>query len=95
MIKVVAKQFIRSGKGEELKNIVADLVAETRKEEGCISYQLFQDVNDDNVFTFIEEWQSQDALRSHMKAKHFVEAMPKLAGIQEKETEINVYTLVI
>ena len=93
MIKVVAKQTIKEGKIEEFKKVVAHLVAETRKEEGCIVYELFQDVSDNNVFTFIEEWQSQEFLKNHMKAKHFLEAMPLLAEIRVKDSEINVYTL--
>ena len=95
MIKVIAKQFIRDGKVEEFKKVVTVLLAETKKEEGCIAYQLFQDLNNNDIFTFIEEWQSQEALQSHMKSKHFVEAMPKLNELREKDSEINVYTLVM
>ena len=95
MVKVVAKSTNKEGTLEEFKSVVAHLVAETRKEEGCISYQLFQDVKDRNVFTFIEEWQSQEALQSHMKSKHFTEAMPKLAQVREKDSEVNIYTLLM
>lgn len=95
MIKVIAKQTIKEDKIEEFKSIVSELVAKTREEEGCIFYQLFQDVKDKKTLTFLEEWQSMEALQTHMQSPHFKEAMPKLALLQEKEGEISVCTLVI
>ena len=93
MIKVVAKSTIQEDKIEEYKKIVAGLIAETRKEEGCLVYELFQDVNNSNIFTFIEEWTTREALQNHMKSRHFTEAMPKLNEIRAKESEVNLYTL--
>jgi quinol monooxygenase YgiN len=95
MIKVIAKITIKPDMTDDLKNIVPGLVAETRKENGCLSYQLFQDIKVKNVFAMIEEWENQEALDKHMNSKHFQEAIPKIVAIQEKDIEINVYTLVI
>jgi quinol monooxygenase YgiN len=95
MIKVIAKITIKPDLTDTLKNIVPGLVAETRKESGCISYQLFQDINQKNVFAFIEEWENEESLEKHMNSKHFQEGIPKIAAIQEKEMEVNICTLVI
>ena len=95
MIKVVAKQTIKEDKVEACKAIIVGLVEETRKEEGCIVYELYQDIKNKNVLTFIEEWESMDALKRHMNSKHFLESMPKITAIQEKEAEVNIYTLAI
>ncbi|HEY8908721.1 MAG TPA: putative quinol monooxygenase [Desulfosporosinus sp.] len=95
MIKVTAKMVIKDDMAEELKSSVLELVAETRKEAGCLVYQLFQDVNNQKVFTFVEEWESTEALEKHLNSKHFKEAGPKLAKVLEKDMEINVYTLVM
>ena len=95
MIKVIAKQTIKADQVGNFKKLVVELVAETRKEEGCISYQLFQDVNNSSILAFIEEWQSPEALQSHMKSKHFLAAMPKLAELREKESEVNIYSAVM
>ena len=95
MIKVVARQTIQEGKTGEFKSLVVHLVEETRKEEGCIAYQLCQDVKDETTFAFIEEWQSREALDNHMKSKHFVETMPKLDEIRKKASEVTIYTLVM
>ena len=95
MIKVIAKLTIKEDKIEELMSIIPELVAETRKEDGCISYQLFQDVKNKKMLSFVEDWESNEALQRHMKSKHFQEAMPKIAELQEKEMELSVCTLVI
>lgn len=95
MIKVFAKLELKENKMEEFRDLVIELIAETRNENGCMTYQLFQDVNKQNVFTFTEEWVNQEALQSHLHSKHFQENIPKLAEIQEKELEINICTLVI
>ncbi|MCO1601876.1 putative quinol monooxygenase [Desulfosporosinus nitroreducens] len=95
MIKVIAKLTIKEDKIEELKSIIPELVAETRKEDGCLSYQLFQDVKNKKMLSFVEDWVSNEALQRHINSKHFQEAMPKIAELQEKEMELSVCTLVI
>lgn len=95
MIKIVAKFTVKEDKIEEFKNIAGELVAETRKEKGCISYELFQELNDAKGLTFIEEWENQDTLDCHMESKHFNEIFPKLAAIQEKDPDVIMYRLLL
>lgn len=95
MIKVVAKQTIKEDKVEACKDIITGLVEATRKEEGCITYELYEDIKKKNILTFIEEWESMEALKSHMNSKHFLEAMPKITAMREKEVEVDIYTLAI
>ena len=95
MIKVIAKMTIKEGLADELMSSIQELVSETRKETGCIVYQLFADSNNQKVFTFVEEWDSNEALAEHLSSKHFKDASAKLANILEKDMEISVGTLVI
>jgi quinol monooxygenase YgiN len=93
MIKVVAKQFIKHGMLEEFLPIAKALVEMTNKNDpGCISYEMFQDVSDPLVVTVIESWDNQEALDKHMRAAHFLEAIPKIGGCCEKPAEINLYS---
>jgi quinol monooxygenase YgiN len=95
MIKVIAKITIKEDSIDTFKETAVKLVAETRREFGCMSYQLYSDVNIKNEFTFVEEWANPDALQNHMKAKHFQDAMAKFADLSEKEMDISVCTLLI
>ncbi|SHI23504.1 Quinol monooxygenase YgiN [Sporobacter termitidis DSM 10068] len=92
MIKVVAKQYIKDGSLEEFLPVAKALVEETnKKDEGCLKYEMYQDLSDPLVVTVIEEWESQEVLDKHMKAKHFTDAMPKIGALCEKSADINIY----
>lgn len=95
MIKIVAKFTLKEDKIDEFKSLASELVTETRREDGCISYRLFQEMNNVKVLTFIEEWENQNALDRHMQSKHFKEILPKLAETQEKDADISIYQLVL
>jgi quinol monooxygenase YgiN len=94
MIKVIAKITIKENMINDFTRGALELVTESKKESGCITYQLFQDVNIKNEFTFIEEWLTPEALHNHMNSKHFQDIMPKLSALSEKELDISVCTLV-
>ena len=91
MIKVVAKAKLKQGVSVEEYLIQArELVAETRKEEGCITYALHQDINDPSIVTMLEEWVNEEALTQHNKTDHVKRIVPGLRELRES-TEINIY----
>ncbi len=94
MIKVVAKGYFLEGKAEEAIKLYKELVEKTRTEEGCISYSLFRDIEDDSILTMIEEWESKDALDKHFKTEHFTRLVPMIGKLR-KSSEVNIYKLVI
>lgn len=92
MVVVVAKNFIKKDKLEENMKLSKELIKETRKEEGCISYELHQDLEDETILTFIEKWESREHLQAHFESQHFKKLVPLLGETQSKETELNMYT---
>lgn len=94
MITIVAKGFIKQGKAEEFKILAERLINESRKESGCISYNLYEDSNNCNILTFIEEWENSEAIKSHNSSEHFTSIVPKFAELREKQSEINLYKLI-
>jgi len=95
MIKVVAKNFIKKDKIEEVLEHIKELVASTVKEEGCIKYEIYQDEKDKSILTMIEEWESKEALNKHMSSEHFKRIVPIIGEFAEKAGEINLYNKVI
>lgn len=92
MIKIVAKKLVKKDKVEEFKKLAAELVQKTNElDEGCISYDLYQDLSNPCILTIIEEWESKEALDKHSKAKHFVEIVPALGELSEDNGELNIY----
>jgi len=94
MIIIVAKSTIKPGTKEDYKVLAEELKRESRKEEGCISYNLYGDINNSNIFTFIEEWKNEEAIQLHRESKHYTNIIPKLSELREGKSEINLYKLI-
>ena len=93
-LRVIARVKARPGKVDELLSVLSALVEPTRKEPGCISYNLFQNNQDPTDFALIEEWKNNAALESHLATKHFKEALVKLPNLVGAEPDIQRYHLV-
>lgn len=91
MIKVIAKNFIKMNQVDNFEQSAIQLIEETRKEEGNISYALYEDINNKQILTFIEEWENEEALNKHMNSVHFKRIVPEFNKFQERESEINIY----
>lgn len=91
MLTVVAKSIVKKDKIEEFKKYADKIIEETRKEEGNISYNLYEDSKEPNIITFIEFWRSEEDLQKHFNSKHFTEIFPKMGELQESEGEVNIY----
>ncbi len=79
MIVVVGRVKTDAGKRTELVRIGQAVATASRLEPGCISYRLYEDTESENEFVFIEEWESDDALRRHFATSHvavFMRAIP-------------------
>src|SRR4030043_448598 len=94
-LRVVARIKARPNKVNELLSVLSSLVEPTRKELGCLSYELMQNNEDPTDFTLIEEWQGNTALESHFATKHFKDALTKLPNLVAAEPDIRRYHLVI
>ncbi|WP_066249865.1 putative quinol monooxygenase [Neobacillus drentensis] len=91
MIRVVAKGKLKQGvKLEEYLTLARELVTETNKEEGCISYALHEDINDPTIVTMIEKWVDEEAIEQHNSSEHVRRIVPGLRELRES-TEINLY----
>ena len=91
MIKIVAENYIKEEYQEEFLKLTKELIILSREEKGNISYHLYQDINDDSHFTFIEEWQNQEAIDEHNQTKHFTTIVPQIkALLQNLQEQLNI-----
>ena len=84
-LNVVAIVETSAEKAEELKAVCLGLIEPTRKEEGCISYDLYQDITNPGKFTFLENWKSKEHLDVHLKTPHLVAAGAAFGRLATKE----------
>lgn len=64
-------------------------IAETRKEAGCLSYDLHASVSHQDTVVFVERWQDRQALELHFQSAHLTAWKNIVAPlIVEKSVEI-------
>jgi quinol monooxygenase YgiN len=80
-ITVIATFQARPGKETELRDALLKLIVPTRKEEGCINYDLHQAADDPAKFLFHENWTNRAALDAHMKSMHVQELIPRVGEL--------------
>lgn len=96
MIKIIARNTVLEGKKEEFISLVKELVEKSRAEEGNISYDLWEDIKNPNVLTFIEEWKDQRAIEIHNATEHFTRIVPQIHELVEAEgSEVRLYSQVL
>jgi quinol monooxygenase YgiN len=70
MIYVIATLTLKPGAREHILAPARACIAETRKEKGCISYDLLDSVADPETMVFVERWETREDLSAHSKQPH-------------------------
>ncbi len=71
MVIVILKFNARSEKCLELKQSLLAMIDPTRREKGCLSHNIFQDIENDNDFSLIQMWQTRDDLDDYLRSDLF------------------------
>ena len=78
MLKLIAEDFIQVDKIDLVLPLYQQLVEETKREAGCIAYDLYHDLCNTGHFVFIEEWVDRAALDAHVQSSHFQDLVPQI-----------------
>jgi len=70
-LTLVAFITAKPGQEEELGRRLDALVAPTRKEAGCIDYDLHRSNEDPAIWMLYENWRSEDDLKAHFQTQSF------------------------
>jgi quinol monooxygenase YgiN len=70
LLTVIAYMRAAPGKRAELRAALEALIEPTRREQGCVNYDLHQSVEDPDRFFFYENWESGTDLDAHLAASH-------------------------
>ncbi len=72
MPHLIATLTIKPGSLPAIREAVQPCIDATRKEEGCISYDLHQSLTDENTLVFVERWETREALEAHFQTPHLI-----------------------
>jgi quinol monooxygenase YgiN len=68
---LTAKLKVKADKVAELKSAALAIVAASKAEEGCVSYNVHQSIEDETVFIWREAWKNKAALDEHFEKDYF------------------------
>ncbi|HXE42529.1 MAG TPA: putative quinol monooxygenase [Candidatus Baltobacteraceae bacterium] len=68
----------RPGKEAELRKVLTALVAPSRKDAGCLNYDLHVALDDPAKFIFHENWATKAHHEAHVAAPHIQALLPRI-----------------
>ena len=92
MLIVLAKCKVGADAVAAAKAAIADMVAPSNAESGCIAYTFTQDVLDPSVLHIVEKWQDDAALAAHFATPHMAAFGAAIAGLDFQVIEATKYS---
>ena len=69
-LTIIARIEAKKNKIDLVKSELQKLIIPTRKEQGCLQYDLHQDNHNSKIFMFYENWESRELWQIHMNSDH-------------------------
>ena len=90
-LTVLAQVKAKPGKEAEVRKALLSLVAPSRKDAGCVNYDLHQATDNPAMFLFHENWTSKEALDAHLKSSHVAALLPRVDELCMAFPEIKIW----
>ena len=84
---------VKEGEGKAFEDLFKPAIAATRKEKGCIAYDLNRDPKEATKYYVYERWQSVAALEFHMQTEHIKTLLSKIADVVAGPPEVKFYVV--
>ena len=91
MLIVLAEATLGEGALDKGRQAMANMVAASRAEEGCLGYAYAVDVLDPNKLIIVEKWVDDAALAFHFQTPHMAAFQQALGGLEVKITQLAKY----
>jgi quinol monooxygenase YgiN len=79
-------------KRTEMMQTLLSMIEPAAKENGCLSYDVFCDLEDNHVFNLIEEWETPKDLERHIQSERF-SALLGTKSLLAKPLEVKIHTV--
>ena len=83
---------VRPDKRKEVMQTLFSMIEPTRQEKGCLDYNVFQNIEDENSVSIIEEWKTREDLDRHMRSDRFGILLGTKSLLKDKQ-KILIYTI--
>ena len=90
-LTVTAQIKAKPGKEGQVRQELRSLVAPSRKDAGCINYDLHQAVNDPALFMFHENWVSKAHLDAHLQKPDLQAVLGRVGQMVAEPPQITLW----
>jgi quinol monooxygenase YgiN len=91
MIVVIARVQTDAERRERLVEMGQALVLASRRDAGCLAYDLYEDVARENAFVVVEEWESREALDQHFATPHIAAFMGAIGNVVVEPPDVRFH----
>jgi quinol monooxygenase YgiN len=91
MIVVAGHVALDPARREPAIAAAREMMAETRKERGCISYTFSAELDEPGRFRLFEEWEDDEALSAHFASPHMARFRKAVGGLGVREMAVQRY----
>ena len=85
LIKIVTKPY----KHDEFVQRVHSLTPNIREQRSCLDYSVYQDFEKKNIFSLIGEWNTRQAMETHLQSDDF-EMLIGVIGVLGREFTMHI-----
>ncbi|MCF7924406.1 MAG: antibiotic biosynthesis monooxygenase [Candidatus Izimaplasma sp.] len=85
-LPLIVKFKVKQDKLEFVKSELLKILEPTRNEDGCILYELHQDIDNPCILMFYEIWRNEYSWRKHDNKQHIINFKKAIEGSVESIT---------
>jgi len=90
-LTVIAQVKAKPGKEAEVRKELLSLVAPSRKDEGCLNYDLHQSADNPAEFLFHENWASRALLDKHLQKPDLQAVLARVGQLVAEPPQITFW----
>ncbi len=93
MVIVIARFRPNPDRREEFLDLLREVQAASREDDGCVNYGYYTEIADPQSFIAVEEWRDMNALEAHLHTPHVARLIAALPDHSDAPPEIAAHTV--
>ena len=91
-VTIIATLYAKAGQEEALARRLRAMTTDTRKEAGCILYELQRSNDDPREFVMVEYWRDAEAVALHDASAHMAALVADLPALVDRPVSVRKFT---
>ncbi len=83
-VKSIAVLNAKTGKSDELRDLLEGMISPSRAEPGNLKYEIWQDRTDPNRFILDEVYADEDAVEAHRASLHYQDYRAQASSLADR-----------